>query len=197
MKKSLFIIFIFLFLSFFNSFAQNHLKIKGIEINGTLPQFVDSLKMTGFTVEEINSTYAVLTGPFLGYKNVELIVAATPISGTVYAVNVWFAPYKEWAILKSIYEHCVETIETKYNVKGEAYHNFHWPYKEGDGNEIFALYNNKLEYSTGFTLNEGAAIVMIRKTENFKEGQVLISYTDKINSNIWEKEQYTISSNDL
>ncbi len=58
-------------MSFTLTFAQSseHLKFKGVPIDGTLSEYVSKMKQAGFQLIETDDGVAVLEGEFAGYKD--------------------------------------------------------------------------------------------------------------------------------
>ena len=69
MKKS-FLFLIFMIIIALSSFAQTteHLKFKGVPIDGTLSEYVLKMKQAGFHLIETDDGVAVLEGEFAGYR---------------------------------------------------------------------------------------------------------------------------------
>lgn len=71
-------------------YAQsNHMKFKGVPMEGTLQSFTNQLKAKGFTPIGIEDGVSLLTGEFAGYKDCT-IGAVADKSGMICKVSVIF-----------------------------------------------------------------------------------------------------------
>lgn len=169
--KKLFLIFLF---SFFllESYSQ-HLTFKGIEIDGTLTEFIGKLQKQGFVLIDHFENGAILKGNFAGEES-EIIIPCKE-NETVWTVVVNFSEKSTWYSLKSTYKSYKESLTIKYG-EGNSYEFFKSPYYEGDGYEMSAVKLEKCIYSTAFETKEGDIIVEISK-----EANVRIFYEDNEN----------------
>ncbi len=175
MKRIFFALFFFIS-AFFLLDAQaqsQHLTFKGIEINGTLTEFISKLQKQGFTLIDRFESGAALKGTFAGEDAVVLIPCKE--NEIVWKVVVDFNEKNTWYSLKSAYKSYKESLTSKYG-KGESYEYFKSPYYDGDGYEMSAVKLEKCFYSTIFEIKEGDIIVEICKGAN-----VRISYEDNEN----------------
>ena len=106
MKK---IIFTLITLCFaLNSFAQEHLKFKGIPIEGSITSFCEKLKSKGLEQVETDNNATFFVGDFTG-RNATIGVAATDDGKNVYSVAVCFDPSKEWNTLVNTYDYYIKS----------------------------------------------------------------------------------------
>lgn len=97
------------------SFAQNteqHLKFKGIPIDGTPSEFGAKLKASGFKYVEDVSGIQWYEGNFAGYNNCNVAVKST--NNLVYEVVVLFPEDYSWNRLNNTYSSLKEMLTTKY-----------------------------------------------------------------------------------
>ena len=84
------------------SYAQTeHMKFKGIPMEGTLQTFTNKLKTKGFTPVGIQDGISLLKGEFAGYKDCT-VGAIADKSGMICKVSVIFPEMEKWGDL----EHC-------------------------------------------------------------------------------------------
>ncbi len=182
MKK--FIIIIIALLDVLTIVAQEHMEFKGIPMDGTSYYFANKLIGKGYSFDtNIKNTY-ILRGDFTG-ENAEIYVFGTKKTGTTWKVSVFFegAYSYSWKYLKIFYERYVNLYITKYGTPTQHNEFFSYPYQEGDGDELEAIQKGKCFYNTLFELKNGIISIRIMETG------LTISYEDRINSIIFEKEK--------
>ena len=172
--------------------AQERQTFMGIPIDGSLTSFIDKLQAKGFTVSFADDDIAGLEGPFSGSTRT-VWVYATPQTSKVYCVIVQLRTSKSWSSLKSTYSEFKQMLTNKY---GEPYgsETFTRPYYEGDGYEMTALRNDKCSFVQLFETPTGTVMLYISDSS---DGSVMLSYRDKINSDIYDAEQSSMKYNDL
>ena len=160
----LFICFLVVLLSY-SSYAQNgHMTFKGIELDGSLADFIPKLEKQGFTLFTQFEGGAAMKGTFTGKKVTVLIPCKA--GEVIWNVTVDFEEEKTWSELKYSYMHYKELLTAKYG-NGESYEFFKSPYYEGDGYEMSAVKNEKCIYVTYFNTPEGSISLEIYKaTDN-------------------------------
>lgn len=188
MKTKLLTVIFCLFVSVV--FSQEHLKFKGIPINGNISAFTSELVKLGFKLEGTDQTINTFSGDFVNNKCTIFIVASKK-SKVVWKVKAFLPKDENWYSLKQKYYNLKKEYTEKYGI-GESYEYFSKPYYEGDSYEMQALELEKCTYSTYFETANGTICVEISK---FK--QIAISYEDKINSDLDELEKKASISNDI
>ncbi|MBR1769391.1 MAG: hypothetical protein IJ748_02940 [Bacteroidales bacterium] len=116
MKNLKVIFLVALLFNVFNTFSQektNHLKFKGVEINGTLDSFTSKMKKKGFTFIGEQGGIAMLNGDFAGYRDCTLYVF-TNTEGNVSSIGIYFPKVKSWMELYSNYRYIKELLMKKY-----------------------------------------------------------------------------------
>lgn len=180
-----------------------HLKFKGIPIKGIAEQFRRDLKDKSFT-QIGNSRSNILKGVFAGYEVISFLFT-TPESKTVYAVysytmtkDSWFDVYDDFFVFKEhlsvVYgpcthveengksDYCLDPRYAKYNIVSPP----------SDSKEIA----NERFYLATWDTPKGFISVMTNKAEDGK-GRLLISYVDKLGSQINEREKKQLIIRDL
>lgn len=137
----------FLFIASFESFGQEFL---GIKIEGNLNEIIAKFKQKGFKVIPPVENSVLLEGK-AGTSNVEIVAFASPISKTVYKLNVYLPKKTSWSNLKSEYQDYLSTLTNKYGQPTDSFDFFESPYKEGEGDEMIAVEMEKCHYSAFWT----------------------------------------------
>lgn len=177
------------------SFAQTHMKFKGIDIDGSFTSFISKLKATGgYKDLRLDGELVGVEGSFAGYSNVTIMPVKTAKTSTVWKVAVFLDDSESWSTLKSQYRTLKENLSLKYGTP-QSYEFFSDPYYEGDGYEIQALRKEKCTWVSFFEAEEGTVYVEITST-GYK-GCVHIVYEDKANTAIKNAEKRTQVLNDL
>ena len=174
-------------------FAEEHLKFKGVELNGPLQEFVNQMKAQGFSFKEEFSNGAIMEGTFMGYSDCELFITITPNSKIVRSVRVYLPEEKDsWYSLKSVYTKSVDAFTNKYGKPTNQYSFFSKPYYEGDGYEMTGVKNDKCNYISFWEVEKGTMAVEITKF-----CQVCIGYEDKVNTDLMRQEKNQNTYNDI
>ena len=178
--------------------AQEHLKFKGIPIDGTLKEFTAKLQQEGYKVTFTNDEGygCVLKGSFAGFSDCKILVIATETSHIVWKVVVKFPEQTSWYSLKSRFDDYKTSMAQKYGEPSGDYHFFSKPYYEGDGYEFQALKKDKCNYAAFFDVPEGGIIVEIQSVE-YNSGCVAITYEDKKNAELKKQDRQNSINNDL
>jgi len=171
--------------------AQEHLKFKGIEINGNVNTFGKLLEKDGFKLISSKGNRLDYSGDFASYANCEIIILGSNKTSTIWKVVVFFPDKSTWSETKSLYKELKEQFSFKYGI-GESFEFFKDPYKEGDGYELQAISLDKGNYSTFWKVQHGSLMVSISSS-----GQVYISYEDQVNSDLDTIEKKSIMNNDI
>lgn len=161
--------------------AQEHLKVKGIPIDGSTTSFIAKLKAAGLKTnarltEAIGSP--ILEGDFANLSNCKFSFLETS-NGTVCKVLIMSNYITGWFSCKNKYDDLKELLSTKYNVDG-VYEVFKSPYEEGDGYELSAISQEKGLWETYFSCPEGHISISI-EASNTKEGYISVIYEDQTN----------------
>lgn len=161
-------------------FAQEHLAIKGVPIDGKLSDFVSRLEQNGFTFAQNDAEGAYMRGVFTG-KECTLYIEASPISKTVHTVFVLFNPLEDWATLKNDYATIKKGLILKYGEPKACKEEVRSPYKEGDGHAYMAFKGGYADWHSSFSAPQGAIDLYIRQ-QDWNELNVIVKYADKVNT---------------
>ena len=114
--KKLTLSFIFVIIFALSSFAQTteHLKFKGVPIDGTLSEYIAKMNQAGFQLVETDDGEALLEGEFAGYRDCMVGVKTLQKQDLVYEVSVIFPMQNEWSGLNDNYESLKLMLSQKY-----------------------------------------------------------------------------------
>ena len=170
------------------SFAQSntdtteHMKFKGVPIDGTLNEFVSKMKQSGFTLIEIKDGVAILKGDFAAYKDCLIGVATLKGKDLVSKITVIFPTRETWSTLASNYFSLKELLTEKYGEPSEIVEKFDTDFEPDDDNsKMHEVGMNRCKYYTTYELNNGSIQLSI-KNDGFSKSFVVLSYFDKINT---------------
>lgn len=180
------------------AFSQEHLKFKGITIDGKLSTFVSALKAKGMTTAPSSTTNnPKLRGSFAGIEDCYIGFGATD-DETVCRVVI-ITPYRSsWRSVKADYDLIKETVISKYDGEVKEYEYFEEPYQNGDGFEIQALYLDKAVYQTYILMEEGGIkIEILGSKSSYGKAHITILYEDSINTERFINERRQQLSDDV
>ena len=177
--------------------AQNHLKIKGIPIDGNINTFVNKLKNAGLKQNTLFSESlgrTILEGDFAELHNCKWAFLSTK-NGTVCKVIIMSDYITGWFSCKEKYNEMKALLNTKYELIG-SYEYFKNPYYDGDGYELSALSQKKGDWQCFFKCEEGV-INLVLDAVDTREGYINISYEDNINMAKYTEEREKRISDDI
>lgn len=136
------------------SAQTEHMKFKGVPMEGTLQTFTNKLKAKGFTPIGIQDGVSMLTGEFAGYKNCT-IGAVADKSGMICKVAVIFPSMDKWGELDNCYSSYKSMLTEKYGepVKCEEY--FNDSYDRDASSKMYGIQFDKYKYYSVFTCEQG------------------------------------------
>lgn len=174
-----------------SSFAQNseHLKFKGVPIDGTLNEYVSKMKQAGFVLEGTEDGIALLSGEFAGYSDCIVGVKTLQKLNLVHEIVVLFPSQDKWSGLNYDYERLKTMLSKKYGEPDECVEKFNAPsYMITDDNDkMRQVENNNCEYYSKYDTNNGSIILTISNDGYEFGSRVKLFYTDKTNSEIFDE----------
>lgn len=173
-----------------SSFAQSseHLKFKGVPIDGTLNEYVNKMKQAGFYYEATEDGIALLSGEFAGYSDCIVGVKTLQKLNLVHEIVVLFPSQDKWAGLNYDYERLKTMLTKKYGEPDECIERFNAPsYMTMDDNaKMYQVKSNNCEYYSKYDTNNGSISLTI-SNDGYEFGcRVKLFYTDKTNSAIFD-----------
>lgn len=163
-------------------FAQDHLKFKGVPIDGTREVFVAKMKMAGFREIGTEDGMTLLKGEFAGYKDCTLGVSTLKMKNLVSRIAVLFECNDTWSSLYGIYSDLTEMLTEKYGSPTKQVEKFNTYYTPTDDGDRMSQVNlGRCEYYTTYELGNGRIQVSIEHM-SYNGNYVLLKYEDKINA---------------
>lgn len=159
-----------------------HVKFKGIEIDGNIKEFMKKMKKADFSYDRAYSNkitsstdnVILMSGKFTD-KVCDAYILITPKSKIVCKVVIHFTR-KTWDELKKEYFDTKDIFSQKYGNPFSELECFEYPYYEGDRNELQALKDGKCKYYSFYKAKNGGIVVEISKFNT-----VSITYGNDIN----------------
>jgi len=164
--------------------AQNdHLKFKGVPIDGTLQEYVQKMRAAGFTSTAQQDGIAILKGDFAGFKGCTIGVATLDGKDLVSKITVFFPENTKWSALYGTYEHLKSLLTEKYGHPANSVEEFQGYTPDDDGGKLHAVKVDRCNYVTEFSPKEGN-IQLSMSHDEMLDCYVVLSYLDKVNSDI-------------
>ena len=189
--KKLIITFSFLMI-LLSSFAQSseHLKFKGVPIDGTLNEYVAKMKQAGFNHEGTEDGTALLSGEFAGYSDCIVGVKTLQKLNLVHEIVVLFPTQDKWTGLSYDYERLKTMLSKKYGEPDECVEKFvntpSYIDINDDNDKMREVESDHCEYYSIYNSEYGSITLQISYDGYFFGCRVKLFYTDKINSEIFD-----------
>ena len=182
MKKI--VVTLFLLMSFTLIFAQSseHLKFKGVPIDGTLSEYVLKMKQAGFQLVGTDDGVALLEGEFAGYRGCLIAVSTLKSVNVVNTIGVVFPARDNWSSLEGDYEHLKSMLTEKYGEPSDVVEEFQgYGDPQTDQEKWINLMTDNYTWYTIFETENGDIQLSLEKGD-YGEYFVLLKYFDKINT---------------
>ena len=182
MKKM--VVTLFLLMSFTLTFAQSseHLKFKGVPIDGTLNEYVSKMKQAGFQLVGTDDGVALLEGEFAGYRGCLIAVSTLKSVNVVNTIGVVFPARENWSSLEGDYEHLKSMLTEKYGEPSDVVEKFQgYGNPQTDQEKWINLITDNCTWYTIFETKNGDIQLSLEKGD-YGEYFVLLKYFDKINT---------------
>ncbi len=163
-----------------------HLKFKGVPIDGTLSQYTQRMKEKGFTYLGTENGISLLQGDFAGFKNCYVLVSTVQNKDLVSTIGVKFQEFDNWSLIYRDYSTLKEMLTEKYGKPTEVIEEFQGDYVDDDNSRMLALLMDGCKYVTTFETELGTIELFIIKYE-YTKGCVMLKYTDRANNAILHK----------
>ncbi len=166
------------------SIAQNsneHLKFKGVPIDGTLREYVSKMESAGFSyIDTHDDGTAILQGDFAGFKGCLISVSTMTNSDIVNTISVIFPKKDDWYSLEENYLHLKKMLTEKYGDPAECVEEFQ-DYATDNLQKLQCLKLDKCIYVTIFATPKGD-IKLSLGHQRLKSCFVKLQYWDRINT---------------
>ena len=167
-----------------SSFAQTteHLKIKGVPIDGILSEYVLKMKQAGFQLVGTDDGVALLEGEFAGYRGCLIGVSTLKSVNVVNTIGVVFPAREDWSSLEGDYEHLKSMLTEKYGEPSDVVEKFQgYGNPQTDQEKWIKLITDNYTWYTIFETENGDIQLSLEKGD-YGEYFVLLKYFDKINT---------------
>lgn len=162
------------------SAQTNHMKFKGIPMEGTLNSFVQKLKNKGFTYLGQHDGTAILQGEFAAIKGCTIGVSRFSDRDQVNLVGVIFPEEKSWNGISNSYYHLKDMLTVKYGTP-ESIEHFSDREPSTDFLKFHAILNDECNYISEFFCENGKIQLTIKK-QNYDSAAIILRYIDKANA---------------
>lgn len=164
-----------------NCMAQsNHMKFKGIPIEGTLNSFVQKLKDKGYTYIGQEDGTAILKGEFATTKGCTIGVVRFSDRDQVRLVAVIFPDEETWNGITNRYYFLKEMLTEKYG-QPDCVEKFTDREPLSDYLRFHALLKDECEYLSEFSCENGR-IQLTMKNTDYNAAAVFLRYIDNENA---------------
>jgi hypothetical protein len=167
-----------------NAQTTEHLKFKGVPIDGTLEAYTKQMNLNGFTLESSQNGTALFIGDFAGFKDCKVGVSTLNQKNLVYKIGVKFLDKSTWGGLNGDYQSLKSMLTEKYGKPTDEQEKFDSEYGPvDDNNRIHQVKFDKCKYISFWQTTNGIiqlSIDHISVTSCF----VKLGYFDKINGDI-------------
>lgn len=164
-----------------------HLKFKGIPIDGTLEKFSEALIEIGFELnEDSKEDEMFLIGDFAGYKDCRVYVSTLDNIDLVNFVSVAFPDRDSWSSLLRDYTSLKDMLTEKYGDPSDSVEDFYNKEARSDSDMLFEIRTDNYDYHSVFNTDRGEIVLSVEHYTFFftEHYYVSIQYYDKMNSNI-------------
>ena len=175
--KKLFICLVCIIIAEITMAQGQHMKFKGIPIDGTLKEYINAMTKAGFTYDGI----AVLKGDFAGFKNCTIGVSTLQNCDLVNRIAVLFPENNKWADLLEDYEQLKAMLIQKYGEPESSEEKFTKQVTDDDS-KICAVGTDDCVWYSEFKTELGGIKLSIVDGVLYHRGLVRIVYYDKINT---------------
>ena len=162
------------------SAQTNHMKFKGIPMEGTLNSFVQKLKQKGYTSLGQENGVALLKGEFATVKECTIGVSRFSDRDQVNMVGVFFPEDENWNEITSRYYSLKEMLTQKYG-EPKCVEEFSNHEPSTDFLRFHAILDGECNYVSEFSCTDGRIQLTMMKA-SYKSASVLLRYIDKENS---------------
>lgn len=180
--KRLFLFFVVLCVSHF-MMGQEHMKFKGVEIDGSLSEMVTKLKAKGFTYLGAEDGIALLQGDFAGYRDCQIVVLSMKETGKVNAIAVAFPNREEWSSLEGDYDRLKSMLTEKYGEPMRVIEKFQSDYVPDNRFKWMNLMSDQCTWMSEFEVLNGTIELYMNKVD-YDEAAVILKYYDKVNTDV-------------
>lgn len=156
-----------------------HLKFKGIPIEGSVDDFGKKLVAGGFSQIAKNA----YRGKFMRSDCTVVLIAAD--NGMIWRVAIAFGDVKTWSTLRSAFDGYIDLYKEKYGAPAKVTKTFTGNYVDLVRNSpdwaMYAIGEDACNYNAYWKLKQGLIDMRIVKGKSYGRGSIMITYTDDTN----------------
>lgn len=144
--------------------SSNHLKFKGVPIDGKLEDLVSRMKRKGFKHIDTKGDTEIMQGDFADFKECTVYVTTLDNKDLVSRIDVAFPKQDKWEYLHGDYKHLKELQTEKYGKPSSCVEKFQSLYGSGPSNDMDKMYEvgfDRCKYETRFTVDNGEIVLWI------------------------------------
>jgi hypothetical protein len=161
---------------------NQHLMFKGVPIDGTLSEYVEKMKLNGFTLLGSENNVAMFNGEFANYQNCKIGVGTSNKKDLVSTVFVMFPEREEWNDLYGDYNRLKQMLSEKYGIPNESKEKWENDYEPSLAFRMSAIIRGECNFITTFVTPNGK--IQLRIEHQDATCFVFLGYFDKINGEI-------------
>ena len=161
---------------------NQHLMFKGVPIDGTLSEYVEKMKLNGFTLLGSENNGALFNGEFANYQNCKIGVGTSNKKDLVSTVFVMFPEREEWNDLYGDYSRLKQLLSEKYGIPNESKEKWENGYEPMLSLRMSAVKRGECNFITTFVTPNGK--IQLRIEHQDATCFVFLGYFDKINGEI-------------
>lgn len=161
---------------------NQHLMFKGVPIDGTLSEYVEKMKLNGFTLLGSENNGAMFNGEFANYQNCKIVVGTSNKKDLVSTVFVMFPEREEWNDLYGDYNRLKQMLSEKYGIPNESKEKWENDYEPSFAFRMSAIKRGECNFTTTFVTPNGE--IQLRIEHQDGTCFVFLGYFDKINGEI-------------
>jgi len=161
---------------------NQHLMFKGVPVDGTLSEYVEKMKLNGFTLLGSENNGAIFTGEFANYQNCKIGVGTSNKKDLVSTVFVMFPEREEWNDLYGDYNRLKQMLSEKYGIPNESKEKWENDYEPSLAFRMSAIKRGECNFITTFVTPNGK--IQLRIEHQDATCFVFLGYFDKINGEI-------------
>lgn len=160
---------------------SNHMKFRGVPIDGSLDLFVKRMQRKGFDVVNKKGLSAVMRGDFADYTNCLLYVETLDGKDLVARIVVAFPVRDKWEYLHGDYKRLKDMLSQKYGKPYQCTEKFQNNYSlpMDDGDKLQYVKMDRCKYESLFRSDKGEVVLKI--TQENLDCRVALAYKDKLN----------------
>jgi hypothetical protein len=158
---------------------DEHMKFKGIPMEGTVKSFVKKLEAKGYTYDGQGDNVTYLKGDFAGVNNCSIVIKRFCGRDQVSSVSVIFPVETTWKGITNMYYYLKTMLTKKYGSpqSTERFSDFD---PEDNRFRFKKLLNNECDYTSEFNGVNGT-IKLVMKKYDYTSAAVILTYLDVAN----------------